>query len=313
MPIPPPQATTRLSPIMGVGPSGGFCRPQTVVPEDPALRAEMRHFMHFLGAQKEGEPDEVYGRRFGELVGQREEDNWSVTKEVFLKLLTKKGYEGTSPEALFNFLDQQEAGKISAADFAVLAVASRIIGRPKAMHIRLETPKLLESLEARARRRLWTFKVFIRNKFGGSPAQFWAAMGKERGESVRLQEFEKWMQKFEFEGDAEATFSLLDEDCWGKVTLENLSGMLRAASKDGSEKGSQRSLTREPEGIAGAFSERSKTDSQDGASRRQSIGGPGKENAAPSNGRKRGASKGASGGGASKRKSSRERGSTGKM
>lgn len=238
-------------------------------------------------------------------MGQTEEENWSMTKEVFQKLLAKKGYEGVSPEAVFNFLDQQQAGKISAVDFAALAVASRIIVRPKPRLLRLETPKLLESLEARARRRLWTFKVFIRNKFGGSPAQFWAAMEKERDDSVRLQEFEKWMQKFEFEGDAAATFSLLDEDCWGKVNLENVTGMLRAASKDGSAAGSQRSLTREPP-LAGAFSERSnsKADSQDGASRHSVA--PGKENEAPSNGRKRGASKEASGV-ASKRKSSRER------
>jgi len=245
---------------MGNGPSGGFCAlPYAVVPpEDQEVRQELRNFMYFLGPLKPGEPDEVYGTRFGNLAGAKEGENWSVTKEVFLKLLTKKNYEGGSPEPVFNFLDQEKVGKINAYNFLALAAAERIIGRAKQRIVRLDTPKLLESLEARARRRLWVFKLFVREKFGGSPARLWGEMGKGLDESLSLEEFASWMRKLDFQGDIEATFSLLDEDCWGKVSLGNVSGMMRAASKDGSEKGSQRGLTREGNPLEPFLSERSK-------------------------------------------------------
>lgn len=248
---------------MGTGPSAGFCSvAYAAAPEDPNVREELRHFMHFLrdlkeeGVAAEGPADEsAYGRKFGALAGAKEGDHWSVTKEVYLKILAKKGYEG-APELVFNFLDQQGTGKLMALDFLVLAAAESTIGRPRQRLTRMDTPKLLESLEARARRRLWVFKLLIRDKYGGSPAQFWQAIGKQRHECLALEEFVLWMGKLEFAGDAEATYSLLDEDCWGKVSLANVTGMMRAASKDGSADGSQRSLSKEPP--AGCFSDRSK-------------------------------------------------------
>lgn len=300
---------------MGVGPSGGsFCAfPHMTVPEDPDVREELRNFMYFLGPLKEGESEEIYGVRFGKLAGAKEEENWSVTREVFLKILTQKGYEGPAPEAVWNFLDQQKQNKLNAESFKALAVAERVIGRAKPRLLRLETPKMIESLEARARRRLWVFKVFVREKFGGSAAQLWGAMGKERTETLSLKEFERWMKELGFPGDIEATFLLLDEDCWGKVSQANVSGMMRAASKDGSEKGSQRGLTKDsciPEPF---LSERSKSSSGEGGESKRSREKSskrsgkeqnprmGKENAPPSNNaaekkEKRRASKEGSGG-----------------